>query len=78
MIASHNTAYIEQVMTSFTRDNAKLLESVMQLIYYYRGALSRDDALAMSPLEREMAVEFLNNRFKEAGDLIKKQIPVFL
>jgi hypothetical protein len=31
----------------------------------------------MAPVERERASEFLEKRFKEVNELIKKQIPVF-
>jgi hypothetical protein len=47
-------------------------------LYYYRGALQRDDAWALSYVEREMMISFLNDRFKDAGEMIKKKIPVFL
>lgn len=63
---------------NFTRENRNLVESLFQLIYWYRGALSRDDAWAMTPAERESATDFLNERFKDAGEYMKKQVPVFL
>lgn len=63
---------------SFTRQNTQLNDSILQLIYYFRGALSRDDAWAMSPVEREGAIEFLNKRFEDAGKMIKERVPVFL
>lgn len=43
-----------------------------------RGSLNRDDVWAQSHVEREMIIEFLNERFKDAGDMMKKQIPVFI
>ena len=50
----------------------------MSLIYYFRGALNRDDAWSMSYAEREVAIEFLNDRFEDAGEMIKNKIPVFI
>ena len=54
-----------------------LVKSIFQISYYSRGAWSRDDVWAMSPMERDRAVEFINERFTEVNELIKKQIPVF-
>ena len=52
--------------------------SFNQMMYYFRGSLGRDDVWALSYLERELMITFLNERFKEAGDLMKKKIPVFI
>ena len=78
MIGSHNNLIISSVISSFTRQNEELMKSLLQLQYYFRGSLTRDDVLAMSFSEREIAIGFLNDRFKEAGELMKRQIPVFL
>jgi len=66
------------IIKSFTQQNEDLIKSIFQLIYYYRGALSRDEAWSLCHSERELAIEFLNGRFKEAMDMIKKQVPVFI
>lgn len=78
MIGSGNNEIIASVISSFTRQNEELVKSLQQLLYYYRGALGRDDVFALSHAEREICVNFLNERFKDAGDMIKKQIPVFV
>jgi hypothetical protein len=78
VIGSNDSAMISSIIASFTRQNEELMKSLLQLQYYFRGSLTRDDALAMSFAEREIAIEFLNGRFKEAGELMKRQIPVFL
>lgn len=77
MIGTHDQQIIAQVINSFARDNEVLIDTLFQLQYYFRGSLSRDDMWAMTPIEREKAVEFLNKRFKEVGELLKKQVPVF-
>jgi hypothetical protein len=69
---------VASIISSFARQNEGLIKQMNQLMYYYRGSLQRDDAWALSHVEREYMIEFLNDRFKEAGDLMKKQIPVFL
>lgn len=43
-----------------------------------RGSISRDDAWAMSYLEREKMISFINDRFKDAEKLISKNVSVFL
>lgn len=78
MIGSGNNEVIASVISSFTRQNEELVRSLQQLLYYYRGALGRDDAFAMCHSEREICIAFLNERFKDAGDMMKKQIPVFI
>lgn len=78
MIDLKEASITASVIKSFTQQNEDLIKSIFQLIYYYRGALSRDEAWALSHPERELAIEFLNGRFKEAVDLMKKQVPVFI
>lgn len=62
----------------YTRDNEALVDQLLMILYYFRGAITRDDAWQLTPYEREKHVEFLNNRFEEAGDMMKKKVPVFL
>ena len=78
MIGTRNGETINHLIQSFTRQNQDLVKYLIQLQYWFRGALSRDDAYAMSPVERELAQEFLNKRFDDAKDAIKKGAPVFL
>ena len=78
MIGSNDPEIIRSVISSFTLQNEALVNQLYQLMYYFRGALGRDDAWSMSFIEREMAITFINERFKDAADLMKKQIPVFL
>ena len=78
MIGTNNPETISSVITSFTRQNEELLKSLNQLLYWYRGSYNRDDVWAMSFSEREVAIEFLNQRFKEAGEMMKNKIPVFV
>lgn len=63
---------------SFNRENDALVDQLLQILYWYRGSVTREDIWQLTPYEREKYVEFLNKRFKEAGELMKKQIPVFV
>lgn len=78
MIGSRNPEIISSVVSSFTQQNEALFEQINQLLYYFRGSLQRDDVWALSYLEREKMISFLNGRFKDAGDMMKHRIPVFL
>jgi len=77
VIGSGDGALISSVIDSFARENEALIDSLMQIRYYSRGSLSRDDMWALTYIEREKEIEFLNKRFKEVGELLKKQVPVF-
>lgn len=77
MIDTGDESIINNVINSWARENERLFDQLYQIQYYFRGALTRDDVWAMVPLEREKSVEFLNNRFTEVGEMMKKQIPVF-
>lgn len=78
MIETNNTDLTVALINSFTQQNEILIKSLMNILYRFRGALNREDIWMMSPIERDYAVDFINERIKEAGDLIKKQIPVFI
>lgn len=78
MIATGDRNVIKQVIDSFARDNDSLVDQILSILYWYRGSITREDAWQLTPYEREKSIEFLNKRFKEAGEMMKKQIPVFL
>jgi hypothetical protein len=77
VIGSRDADLIAAVINTFARDNEALFDQLYQIQYYSRGCLSRDDIWAMAPIERDKWVEFLNKRFKEVGEMLKKQVPVF-
>ena len=78
MIGSGNPEVISSVISSFTRQNEAFIKQLNQMMYWFRGSMGRDDLWVMSYAERELAIAFLNERFKEASDLMKKHVPVFL
>lgn len=77
MIETGDQALITQVLESYKHENELMMDSLMNIWYYWRGGISRDDIWMMTPIEREAAVDFLNKRFKEVGDIAKKtgQVP---
>jgi len=78
VIGTNNQELINQVISAYVRENDNLVDQLLSINYYSRGAITRDDMWLLTQYEREKYVDFLNKRFKEAGELIKKQIPVFL
>lgn len=74
MIGTNDQAIIARVIQSYAHENARLVDQLVQMQYYFRGALSRDDIWAMAPIERERWMDFLNKRFEEIGDLMKKGV----
>ncbi len=62
-------------MMSLLRSGTEaIVKSTMELVYYFRGAIQYDDALLMSPAERDIAFEFVNERLEQAR---KMPYPVF-
>lgn len=61
-------------MNRFIADNNALLTSLLEMIYFYRGAISYDRALLMSPAEREVAMKVVNKRLESASKMAN---PVF-
>lgn len=78
MIGSRNSEAINQVISAYTRDNDSLVDQIISILYWYRGAITREEVWQLTPYEREKKIEFINKRFKDAGDMMKKQIPVFV
>jgi hypothetical protein len=61
-------------MKMYVEDNEKLISSILELIYFFRGALSYEEAMGMSPTERDLAGRFINKRLESAS---KMTHPVF-
>lgn len=78
MIGSGDRFIINEVLTSYVKENEILVDQLESILYWFRGAITRDDVWAMSPHEREKSIDFINKRFKEAGELMKKNIQSFL
>ena len=78
MIGSNNHESLQQIIAIFNRDNDLLVDQLMSILYWYRGAITREEVWQLTPYEREKAIEFLNSRFKEAGEMMKKGMSVFI
>jgi hypothetical protein len=55
-------------------DNNILMTNLNEMIYFYRGAITYDRALLMSPSEREISMKVVNKRLEIASKMTN---PVF-
>lgn len=74
MIMSGDKSRIDEVINSMGLDTRNLLKTVRDISYYGRGAWPYDTVMQMSPLERDLCVEFINQRLELAA---KSPHPVF-
>lgn len=52
------------MIDSLAHDTRTLLKQAVEIAWYSRGSIQYETALAMSPLERDIAIEFVNNRLE--------------
>lgn len=62
------------MINSLAIDTRNLLKAAIEISWFSRGAWPYDLVLKMSPIERELAVEFINKRLEAAG---KSTFPVY-
>lgn len=74
MIMTGDGSRIADMINSLALDTRNLLKAAFEISYFSRGAWPYDLVLQMSPLERDLAVEFINKRLEAAG---KSSFPVF-
>ena len=55
------------MINSFATDVRNLLKTAIEISYFSRGAIPYASVLQMSPLERDLATEFINKRLDIAG-----------
>jgi len=62
---------VEQIQQMFKRlqdESSALVRSVVDLIYFMRGALHYDEAMNMTPGERDIVKEYIKNRLEQEKD----------
>ena len=62
------------MINSLAWDVKNLLKSAVEISYFSRGAIQYERVLLMTPLERDIAIEFINKRLENAG---KMMYPVY-
>jgi len=50
------------MIDGMAKDVRSLLKQAVEIAWYSRGSIQYETALAMSPLERDITIEFVNNR----------------
>ena len=71
---SGDSGRISEMINSFAIDVRNLLKAAIEISYFSRGAIPYASVLQMSPLERDLATEFINKRLEVAG---KSSHPVY-
>lgn len=74
MIVSGDMGRIAAAIKTMSIEVRNLLKSAIEISYFSRGAIPYETVLQMSPLERELAIEFINGRLEQAS---KSAFPVF-
>ena len=55
-------------------ERQRILSTIVQLVYFMRGAIQYDDMMALTPKERKLVAAFLDKRMEIEG---KKKTPVY-
>ena len=74
MMESKNSKAIKKILASFVRDNEATLNQAFELVYFFRGAISYEEIMNMSPSERELATTYINKRLEAAS---KMPMPIY-
>lgn len=74
MIQSGDMPAVRKLIGRLGREIKMLVQSALEISWYSRGGWSYQQVLMMSQAEREMAVEFINERLTAAA---KMSHPVF-
>lgn len=74
MILSGNMKAVQQLIAKLGNEVRTLVKAALEISYYSRGAWSYREVLNMSQGEKEIAVDFINDRLKIAS---KQMFPVY-
>lgn len=74
MIQSGDVSGIQVLIQRLGAEVKQLVRSAIEIAYFSRGAISYNEVLQMSAAERDLAIEFIQERLEAAK---KMQFPVF-
>lgn len=74
MIMLGESSRIAEMINSLARDVRNLLKQAVEIAWFSRGSIQYSQALCMSPIERDITVEFVNSRIESQK---KSQFPVY-
>ena len=64
----------DEMINTLALDTRNLLKAALEISYFSRGSWQYETVLNMSPLERDLAIEFINKRLEAAS---KSPYPVY-
>jgi hypothetical protein len=64
MIMSGDLKKISTMINSMGLEVRSLLKQAIEVAWFSRGSIQYETALAMSPLERDLVIEFVNDRLE--------------
>lgn len=62
------------MFATLQRESKRLIDSILTLIYFFRGAISYSEAMNMSFAERDLAGKFIERRLENEK---KNPMPVY-
>jgi hypothetical protein len=74
MIISGDSSRIAEMINSLALDTRNLLKQAISIAWFSRGSIQYETALRMSPLERDLAIEFVTERLESQK---KNTYPVY-
>ncbi len=75
MIISEDRGRVSEMINSMALDVRNLLRQAIEIAWCSRGSIQYDCALRMTPLERDLVIEFINKKAEEAR---KNKVPFFM
>jgi hypothetical protein len=64
MIMFGDSSRIAEMINALGVDTRNLLKQAVEIAWYSRGSIQYETALGMSPLERDIAIQFVNDRLE--------------
>jgi len=64
MIMFGDAARVSDMINALAIDTRNLLKQAVEIAWFSRGSIQYETALGMSPLERDIAVQFVNDRLE--------------
>jgi hypothetical protein len=64
MIMFGDSSRIAEMINALGIDTRNLLKQAVEIAWYSRGSIQYETALGMSPLERDIAIQFVNDRLE--------------
>lgn len=74
MIISGDRSRVAEMINMMAVEVRNLLKAAIEIAYFSRGSIQYETVLGMTPLERDLATEFINKRLEQAS---KSPFPVY-